>query len=452
MTPLEKDIAMAEQIARRVKEKGGQVYYVGGFVRDALLGRENKDVDIEVHGIRPRELEEILDSLGQRLTMGESFGVWGLRGCTLDIAMPRKEENRGRGHDKFDDFVDPFAGTFTAAGRRDLTINALMQEVLTGEIIDHFGGREDLKRGVIRHVREDSFGEDPQRVLRVAQFAARFGFSVAPETVALCSRLDLKDLPRERVEQEIKKALLKSEKPSVFFEVLHQSRQLHDWFPEVQALIGVNQSPKHHLEGDVWNHTMLVLDEAAKLRHRTENPFGFMLAALTHDFGKAICSEETDGVIHSYDHETKGLPLVEAFLGRFTRETKLIRYVMNLTQLHMKPNVMARARSAIKSTNKLFDRAEDPEALICMALADDRGRRTQEPYSSYEEFLWQRLEIYREYMSRPFVTGKDLIAMGLTPGENFAELLAYTHKLRLAGVPKEDALRHVLGHARSLKK
>lgn len=451
MTPLEKDIAMAEKIALAVKEKGGQVYYVGGFVRDALLGRKNKDVDIEVHGIHPRELEEILDSLGKRLTMGDSFGVYGLRGCTLDIAMPRKAGVRARGHKDFDAFVDPFAGTLSAAGRRDLTINALMCHVLTGEIIDHFHGREDLEKGVIRHVREDSFAEDPLRVLRAAQFAARFDFTVAPETVALCARLDLKDLPFERVEQEIKKALLKAEKPSVFFEVLRHMDQLSVWFPEVEALIGVPQSPRHHLEGDVWNHTMLVLDEAAKLKHRVENPFGFMLAALTHDFGKAICTEEVDGVIHSYEHEVKGLPLAETFLRRFTRETKLIRYVLNLTELHMKPNVMGRARSAIKSTNKLFDRAEDPMALICIALADNWGRRTEAPAVSHEDFLLQRLEIYREYMSRPYVTGKDLIAEGLEPGEHFTKLLALSHKLRLAGVSKENAIRHILGEARSRK-
>ena len=451
MTPLEKDIAMAERIADLVKHRGGEVYYVGGFVRDALLGRENKDVDIEVHGIRPRELEEILDALGQRLAMGDSFGVYGLRGFSLDIAMPRKADNRGRGHADFDSFVDPFAGTEAAAARRDLTINALMRHVLTGEIIDPFGGREDLERGIIRHVRPDTFAEDPLRVLRAAQFAARFGFAVAPETVQLCRKLELKDLPRERVEQEIKKALLKSEKPSVFFEVLRQMDQLHDWFPEAEALIGVAQPPRHHLEGDVWNHTMLVLDEAAKLRHRTENPFGFMLAALCHDFGKAICSEEIDGVIHAYEHETKGLPVVEQFLRRFTRETKLIGYVRNLTELHMKPNTMAAAGSAIKSTNKLFDRAVDPEGLICIALADNRGRYTEAPPVSHEDFLLQRLELYREFMSRPFVTGKDLLEAGLTPGKNFSEILAYAHKLRLAGVRKEEALRHVLGHARSLK-
>lgn len=452
MTPMEKDIAMAQKIAALVQQQGGRVCYVGGFVRDTLLHRENKDIDIEVHGISPAALEAILDSLGQRLAMGESFGIYGLRGCSLDIAMPRKSGCRGSGHDNFGSFVEPFAGTEEAARRRDFTINALMQDVLTGQILDYFGGREDLAAGVIRHVSGETFSEDPLRALRAAQFAARFGFRVAPETIALCRKLSLKDIARERVFLEVQKALLKAERPSVFFETLRQMEQLEDWFPEVKALIGVGQSPRHHAEGDVWNHTMMVLDEAARLRAQVANPLGFMLSALTHDFGKAVCSEEVDGVIHAYGHEKEGLPLVKQFLKRITCETRLLEYVLNLTELHMKPNVVAGVRSAVKVTNKMFDAAVDPVGLICIALADDRGRITREPGISHEDFLRQRLEIYREYMSRPYVAGKDLVAAGMTPGVHFTKILEYAHKLRLAGVPKEEALRHVLGYARSLEK
>ena len=451
MTSVQKDLAMAEKIAALAREKGGRVYYVGGFVRDRLLQRDSKDIDIEVHGLRPAELEEILDSLGQQLAMGESFGVYGMKGCTLDIAMPRKAEARGRGHGDFDSFVNPFAGTEAAARRRDFTINAMMQDVLTGELVDHFGGRKDLEAGILRHVDGSTFAEDPLRVLRSAQFAARFGFRVAPETAALCSGLELKNLSWERIGLELQKALLKSEKPSVFFEVLRKMDQLDVWFPEVKDLIGVEQSPRHHAEGDVWNHTMMVLDEAAKLRCKAENPFGFMLAALTHDFGKAVCSEEINGVIHAYGHEKESLPLAERFLKRLTKETKLIRYVLNLTEYHMKPNVVAGARSAIKVTNKMFDSSVDPAALICLALADDRGRKTEVPAVSHEEFLWQRLETYREYMSRPAVTGKDLMDAGLTPGPGFSRLLEHAHKLHLAGVAKDEAMRHILGMARTLE-
>ena len=130
-----RDREMALEIARRVDALGGRSFYVGGLVRDGLLGRENKDVDIEIHGIHPQQLKDILDALGQRITIGESFGVFNLKGCHLDIAMPRKEEARGMGHKDFDIFVDPFIGTRAAACRRDFTMNALMQDVLTGEIV-----------------------------------------------------------------------------------------------------------------------------------------------------------------------------------------------------------------------------------------------------------------------------------------------------------------------------
>lgn len=446
------NLSMARELARLAAEQGGRAYYVGGFVRDALMHRENKDVDIEVHGISPQCLEEILDTLGQRMAIGEHFGIFGLKGYALDIAMPRKEALRGHGHKDFDIIVDPFIGTENAARRRDFTVNALMQDVLTGQILDHFGGEADLRSGILRHVNAASFAEDPLRVLRAAQFAARFGFCVAEETVALCRGMELLHLPRERVEGELKKALLKAPQPSVFFTVLRQMEQLDIWFPELKALIGVPQNPKFHAEGDVWNHTMLVLDEAAKLRSRAANPYWFMLCALTHDFGKAVCTEETGGVLHAYQHELLGLPIAEAFLRRITGETRCIEYVLNLVEFHMKPNTIAGAGSAEKVTTRLFDRSADPEGLICLALADDRGRITQAPATDHEAFLYERLAVFREVMSRPCVMGRDLIEAGLAPGKDFTELLAYAHKLRLAGISKDSALKQTLAYARSLSR
>ncbi|MBR4073907.1 MAG: tRNA nucleotidyltransferase, partial [Firmicutes bacterium] len=151
MYTFEQSLQMARQIAERATSLGGRVYFVGGHVRDHLLQKENKDIDIEVHGITPAQLEAILDELGERLSIGESFGIYGLRGYSLDIAMPRKEELRGRGHRDFDIFVAPFIGTEGAAKRRDFTINALMMDVLTGEIVDHYGGQADLNAGILRH-------------------------------------------------------------------------------------------------------------------------------------------------------------------------------------------------------------------------------------------------------------------------------------------------------------
>lgn len=452
MNGFEKDRDMAQQIARRVRAEGGRVFYVGGYVRDLLLKKENKDIDIEVHGIAPRQLEAILDSLAPRVCIGESFGIYGLKGYSLDIAMPRKEKVRGRGHRDFDIFVDPFIGTEMASRRRDFTINALMQDVLSGEIVDHHGGVRDLSAGILRHVDDASFGEDPLRVLRGAQFAARLEFVLAPETALLCSKMDLSCLPRERIEGEVRKALLKAKRPSVFFESLRQMNQLDVWFSELKALIGIEQNPKYHAEGDVWIHTMRVLDEAACLRIRVENSFGFMLGALTHDLGKALCSERINGVVHAYEHEMKGLEPASALLGRMTGEAKLIEYALNLVELHMKPVLAASQGASVKKTNHLLDRAIDPEALICIGLADDRGRITEAPCAAYADFWRERLEAYRACMARPGVRGKDLIEAGLKPDADFKEILAYAHKLHLAGIEKESALKQTLAHALKLRR
>lgn len=447
----EKEMQMARKIAEAAKAAGGCAYFVGGYVRDMLMGEVGKDIDIEVHGLTPDRLKAILDSLGQRLDIGESFGIFGLRGYEIDIAMPRKEECRGRGHRDFDVFVDPHIGTMGAARRRDFTVNAMMADVLSGEIIDHYGGRCDLENKIIRHVDEKSFAEDPLRVLRGCQFAARFEFEIAEETIALCRDMDISTLPRERIMGELEKALLKAARPSIFFEQLRRMDQLEVWFPELEALIGLPQNKKYHLEGDVWVHTMMVLDQAAKLREYTADPLAFMMSALCHDFGKAVATEVVNGELHAYDHETKGLPIIENFLKRITGELALRKYVLNMAELHMKPNMMAAQGSSVKSTNRMLDQSVDPEGLLCLAIADGLGKISPRPYVSHNDFFRERLSIYKEYMSRPQVSGRDLIDSGLMPDKSFSDYLAYAHKLHLAGVEKDSALKQTLAYARSNK-
>lgn len=440
------DMEMAKKLAEKVAEYGGRAFFVGGFVRDTIKGDSTKDIDIEIHGITPGTLGSILDSLGKKIEIGESFGIFGLKGYGIDIAMPRKERSYGRGHRDFDICVDPFIGTRDAAKRRDFTINAMMQDVLTGEIIDHFGGREDLKNRILRHVDADTFGEDPLRVLRCAQFAARFEFEIAEETVALCKTMDLSALSKERIIGEMEKALLKAKKPSIFFETLRNMNQLEFWFSELSALIGIEQPPEHHAEGDVWTHTMMVLDAAAELVSYVENPLAFMLSALCHDFGKAVCTEVIDGKIHAYGHETEGLPLAEKFMRRLTNERYIIKYALNMVEHHMRPNILAGAKSSIKSSNKMFDLSVDPKGLICLSIADGRGQIPQGQDNA--EFFKERYEIFEEYMSRPYVMGRDLIDAGIAPDEKFSNYLDYAHKLRLAGVEKESALKQTIAYAK----
>ena len=445
------NLKMAELVAERVSDAGGRVYYVGGFVRDGILGKENKDVDIEVHGISCEQLEKILGSIGSKTKMGASFGIFGLKGYGIDIAMPRTEKATGRGHKDFEVFVDPFIGPKKAAERRDFTMNALMQDVLTGEILDYFGGIKDLRDGIIRHVNDESFAEDPLRVLRAAQFAARFNFEIADETARLCSGMGLSSLSRERIMGELEKALLKAEKPSVFFEELRKMNQLSYWFPELEALIAVPQDPKHHPEGDVWNHTMLTLDCAAKLREAAVNKTGYMISALCHDFGKAVATEFVNGGIHAYMHEYKGLELIRNFVGRLSKENALMKYVLNMAELHMRPNMMVHQHSSDKAFMRMFDSSVEPDDLLLLAEADYHGSKGLGNYDEIKSVLKEKLEIYRELMAKPYVQGADLVAAGMSPGPEFREALDYAHKLRLAGIEKELALKQTLGLVKTSK-
>ena len=453
---MDRDLELAKRLAEAVGRAGGRVYYVGGWVRDRLLGRENKDIDLEVHGVTPEALTAILETLGEPVTKGASFGVMGLRHSELDIAMPRSERATGRGHKDFAVFVDPFLGEEKAAMRRDFTINAMMENVLTGEVLDFFGGLEDLAAGRIRHVNDESFAEDPLRVFRAAQFAARFRFVIAEETRALSAGMDVAALAGERVMGELEKALLKAERPSIFFEELRRMGQLSRWFPEAEALIGVPQPPRHHPEGDVWRHTMQVLDEAAALREEAKEPLWLLLTALCHDFGKAVTTEEIGGKLHAYGHETEGLALVKAFVTRLTGETKLRQYVLNLTELHMRPNMMAAQGAKAKGFMALFDRAVCPEDLLLLAKADFLGRQGGEAarealaaeYEPTEQALREMLALYRERMAQPGLQGRDLIEAGIAPGPVFHEALEYAHKLQLAGLGRDEQLRQTLGYIR----
>lgn len=444
-----KDIILAKKIAQAVSTLGGQVYYVGGCVRDGLMGKESTDLDIEVHGITREQLEKILDDCGKRKEVGKSFGIYMLEHHSLDIALPRKERPTGNRHQDFAVEVNPFIDTLTAAKRRDFTVNAMMQDVLSGEVIDHFDGKADLEKKILRHVDETTFPEDPLRVLRGAQFAARFDFALHADTITLCKNISLKDLSRQRVMEELKKALLTAHKPSRFFNVLRECEQLDIWFGELSALIGVKQNPKYHAEGDVWNHTMMVLDKAAELRDQANEPLFFMLSALFHDLGKAVSTKLIDGILHSYGHDNEGVAIAATALKRLTDEHALTRYVLNMVKLHMRPHALAAQNASKKATNRLFDSAVCPEDLLLLSKADDLGRLSNTA-RDHMPFLLQRLGHYQDIIAKPQVRGQDLTDAGLIPDEHFKDLLAYAHKLHLSGVDKETALKQTLSYYKTL--
>lgn len=452
------DETLAVDIAKEVSLLGGHTYYVGGYCRDKYLGTPNKDIDIEIYGITVEQLRNLLNKFGERLEHGKSFGVFGVKGFDIDIALPRKERCIGINHTDFDVTVDPFMSTYEGALRRDLTMNALMLDVLTGEWIDHFGGLEDIKNGVIRHVNTETFKEDPLRVLRVAQFAARFNMTVAPETQKLCTTMDITTLSKERIFIEVKKALEKSKTPSIFFNVLKDVGHLKEWFFELQQLINLPQNTLYHPEGDVYTHTMLVLDNvSANIDTNTDNVLGIKLAAVCHDMGKLVTTESIDGQVHAYRHELYGEAIAKVFLNRFTNNKKLIDYVCNMTKLHMAPHQAYNNKSRMKKTNKMFDSSLCPKDLILLAYCDSLGKYDEDVGynpNALEELQWlkNRYNVFVEVMSRPYIKGQDLVNAGLKPGSYFSELMELAHKLRLAGVNKDDSLRQVLAIARKFQK
>ena len=436
------------KIAEKIKEKGGRVFYVGGYVRDSLLNIKTKDIDIEVHNISYDDLIDTISELGEVVEHGSNFGILSLKKHNLDIALPRKEFNTGRGHKDFKIYTDPFIGTYKAAKRRDFTINALMKDVLTGEIIDHFNGLQDLENKIIRHIDDDSFVEDPLRVLRACQFASRFNFKIADETINLCSKMDISSLSKERIEEELKKALLLSNKPSIFFDYLRQMKQLDFWFKEINDLINVKQDPIYHPEGDVYTHTMIVLNEASKYLNEVSNPYSFMLLALCHDLGKTVSSFEDNGRIHAYNHENSGVEIASKLLKRFSNNKNVKKYITNMIKLHMKPNVCFRNNAKEKTTNAMFDEAIAPIDLIYFAMCDHISNET---IDTRKQFLFERLNIYNELMKKPEVTGDDLIKAGLIPDERFKETLEFAHKLHLSGIDKDNALKQALSYHFKLK-
>ena len=449
MNTHEQDMELSAEIARRVKDAGGRAMYVGGMVRDQLMGVACKDIDMEIYGITPQTLRGILSGLGTVVEKGASFGVYGLQHSDIDIAMPRRERCVGIRHTDFEVSVDPFMSFEDATMRRDLTMNAMMRDALTGELVDLWGGRADLEKRVIRHVSDLTFAEDALRVFRAAQFTARFEGTIARETMALCRSMDVSQITHERVFDEMNKALLKAEKPSIFFRVLKDMGHLKEFFPELADCVGVQQNPEHHPEGDVFEHTMLVVDCAAALRDQAKWPLAFMIAALFHDLGKVVATEvQPDGRITSYGHEVKGLELCEKQMRRLTGQVKLIEYVRNMMWLHMRPNILAHAKSRKKKTRQLFDLSVCPEDLILLSRADASGKLDMPYRDSNEAFLRERLEDYYKVMQRPMVTGQDLIKAGLTPGPRFSDWLQRARLLHFSGIEHDRALQQVVGEAR----
>lgn len=423
------------RIARQVRDMGGRALLVGGCVRDGILGIPCYDVDCEVHGVEPDVLKALLAKFGEIDESGSAYGIFTIKGAGLDIALPRREQRTGPGHKDFVVTVDPFLSPEEAAARRDFTVNAIMRDALTGEYVDPYGGMEDLKNHVLRAVPGGQFEEDPLRVLRGAQFAARFHLTPDGGTLEMMRRMPVDTLSAARVFAETKKALLMADEPDVFFRVLEQAGALDHWFPELAALRDVPQNPQYHPEGDAFEHTMMVLRAAAEVKDRTKDPLSFMLACLCHDLGKAISTKKNDkGAWASIGHEHTGVPLCEKLLLRLGVSRNVIAYVQNMCALHMRVHTCYYGKARVSRTNVLFDESIAAGELAWLVVCDSRG--TGKPRSDADEeqaFIFDRLKAYERVIASGMPTAKMLLDRGMTPGPGVKKALAHAREQVLCG-------------------
>ncbi len=435
------------QLSRAVHAAGGRALLVGGCVRDRLMGVQPKDWDLEVYELESAKLRAVLDNFGQVNVVGEAFTVYKLGG-DLDVSIPRRERKSGRGHRGFVIEGDPSLSVAEATRRRDFTINAILQDPLTGELVDPFDGQQDIEQRLLRAVSLDTFGEDSLRVLRAAQFAARFEFDIEADTVALCRRIDVTDLPAERIWGELEKLLLKAKRPSRGLEWLREFGVLDKLFPEVAALIAVPQDPVWHPEGDVFLHTKLVVDRARELIEDLPYPrqVTVMLAALAHDFGKPATTQFLEEHWRSRGHEEAGVALTEKFLDRLNVHS-LAGYdvrgqVVALVREHLKPGEFYKKRAEVgEGAFRRLARRCELDLLYRVAKADSLGRNAEwvprEKWYDAEAQDWfikraRELEV-DQHPPAPLLLGRHLIELGLAPGPQMGEIARAIYEMQLDG-------------------
>ncbi|MES2504409.1 MAG: HD domain-containing protein [Myxococcota bacterium] len=436
-----------EDISSAISQAGGKPVLVGGCVRDRLMGRDSKDFDIEVYGLDLGSLESVLNQLGSVHAVGKSFGVFKL--FNFDISLPRTENKQGAGHKGFVVQSDPSLTFEQASKRRDFTVNAMGIDLATGELLDPHGGQNDLKTLTLKHV-SDAFDEDPLRVLRACQFAARLEFSIHPDTLTKCHNLlpELKTLPKERIGEEFKK-LLMANKPSIGLQALLDTRAL-GLFPELEALIGCQQDPKWHPEGDVWIHTLMVVDQAARI----SDQLLIRLGALCHDLGKPPTTKFEDGRWRSKNHEAAGVPPTQQFLQRLAIAQDLINEITPLVQDHLKPCQLYNVRDQVSDAaiKRLATRV-NIENLCLVAEADFLGRTTEEALAGHDpSTAWLREQAARlAVTNKPLealLQGRHLLDLGMHAGPAMGRLLKKAYEAQIEGEFEtlEDALDWVKQH------
>ncbi|MEM8549160.1 MAG: HD domain-containing protein [Verrucomicrobiota bacterium] len=428
--------SVVKAIAVRVAAAGGRATLVGGCVRDALLGLESKDADMEIFGLSERQLLKLLQEDYRVDAVGKAFGVFKLRGLELDISLPRRESKTGPGHRAFAVEGDPGMSPEEAAARRDFTLNAISWEPLSGDWVDPYNGRADLEAGILRHT-SDKFREDSLRVLRAMQFLARFELSIAPETLALCRQIEPEGLARERLFEEWAKLLRKGTKPSLGLTFLKDCNWLK-YYPELEALVGCPQDPTWHPEGDVWIHTLHCLDAFARQRIGDAGEDLIVgLAVLCHDLGKPQTTfTDESGRIRSPAHDVEGVVPAGRFLRRLTDQQQLIEDVLILVETHMRPASLYKDQASDTAVRRLARHVGRIDRLVRVADADMAGRPPMPDDFAAGAWLLERAEALavKDAAPKPLVLGRHLMERELEPGPRFRPLLDRCYEAQLDGV------------------
>ncbi|CFY07724.1 HD/PDEase domain [Syntrophomonas zehnderi OL-4] len=426
---------MLNNIAWDIANQGGRVFYSGGYVRDYLLTGQaelGKDIDLEVFGLNKDELISVLSTYGQPIVVGKSFPVIKIRhNPKWDFTLPETPQISYR----------------EACARRDFTINAMMMDVLSGAILDFFDGRKDLDNKLIRHTTEHVFAVDPLRVYRAVQLAARFSFSIETTTLELMKQTNLDDIKPERILAELSKLLLLAHKPSLGLSYMQETGILKCRHPMLFRLIGCEQSPLNHPEGDVWQHTLQVVDICARLKIKSQDQEVLMFAALLHDLGKPTTTCSRNGKITAYGHDVEGEKLARIFLNQLNASKSLIIGVSKLVREHMHPILLYKSRDQVsdKAIRKLVNRVNVRELLL-LAEADFKGRGQERDFAPVQEWLndrISRLGLDPEKGITPYVQGRDLIALGLKPGPEFRKIMDQCFEMQLEGKSRQEILNRI---------
>ena len=435
-------------------EKKCRPVVVGGYLRDTFLNIPSKDIDIEVFGLKELDqLETLLLPFGKVNSVGKSFGVVKLQleDLEIDFSLPRREKKIAQGHKGFAVTLNDTLSFKEAAERRDFTINAVGYDLKEKKILDPFNGQNDLRAKRLNVVSPKTFVEDPLRLYRAVQFAARFELTASDELLALAremiSKKMLDELPKERIFEELKKLLLKSRRPSVGFALMDAFGML-GFFPELKALKGLPQDPEYHPEGDVWIHTLMVLDAVTTLHGKdAKTNLRLSLAALCHDLGKADTTEYIDGKIRALAHEITGLTLTQTLLERVTDEKTLIESILPLVRHHLKPLQFYKEKADDAAIRRLSTEVNIRE-LITLAKADFLGRGTKEAQSGdfkAGDWLQEKAASLNVLVAplKPLLQGRDLINAGFAPSKRFKAILQKAYDKQLDGEIEshEDALK-----------